>query len=264
MSKTANTQFPEEREQIIMDFLKNQGKIRIGDVTDLLGISPSTARLQLQKMQEKGMLQRTHGGAIMVGEPEPPKHIRDFKEIINKDKKLEIATAAAKTINDGDYIALSSGTTTFLLSTMLHNKQNLTVVTDSIPIAYELMQDESITLYICGGWIMHRNSACRGKTAENFFTDLRVDKSYCTVDSIDIERGITSVDFDPRTESAVCRSGKECYILADSSKFRVRPFINKVLDLDEINHVISDTSLEQTYIKALEKAGIDVIIGTDI
>lgn len=264
MSKTTNAQFSEEREQIIMDFLRNQGKIRVAEVTDLLGISPSTARLQLQKMHEKGLLQRTHGGAIMVGEAEPPKNIHDFKEIINKDRKLEIATAAAKTIQDGDYISLSSGTTTFLLATMLHNKRNLTVVTDSIPIAYELMQDESITLYICGGWIMHRNSACRGKTAENFFTDLRVDKSYCTADSIDIELGITSVDFDPRTESAVCRSGKECYILADSTKFHVRPFINKVLDLNEINHVISDTSLDQTYINALKKAGIDIIIGTAI
>ena len=63
------------------------------------------------------------------------------------------------------------------MSTFLHGKQDLTVVTDSIPIAYELLNDDGITLYVCGGWIMKRNSACRGLTAENFFKDIRVDKA---------------------------------------------------------------------------------------
>ena len=63
-------QFAEEREEIIMDFLHKQGSIHIGDVTDMLKISPSTARLLLQKMQDKGMLRRTHGGAIPVKKPD--------------------------------------------------------------------------------------------------------------------------------------------------------------------------------------------------
>ena len=109
---------------------------------------------------------------------------------------------------------------------------------------------------------MKRNSACRGITAENFFKDLKVDKSYCGADSIDVEIGISSVDFDPRTESAVCRSGAECYILADSTKFSIRPFIDKVIDIHEINHVISDGSLDMAHQNALRDAGIDVIIAS--
>lgn len=68
MNTQNNSPFPEEREEIIMNFLHNQGSIRIGDVIDILNISPSTARLLLQKMQDKGMLKRTHGGAILIGE----------------------------------------------------------------------------------------------------------------------------------------------------------------------------------------------------
>ncbi|MCI9197413.1 MAG: hypothetical protein HFH56_01715 [Lachnospiraceae bacterium] len=86
-----------------------------------------------------------------------------------KDKKLQIARAATQTIYSGDYIALGCGTTTFLLSTLLHDKNGITVVTDSIPIAAELMHDENITLYVCGGWIMERNGACRGITCRKFF-----------------------------------------------------------------------------------------------
>ncbi|MDO4555377.1 MAG: DeoR/GlpR family DNA-binding transcription regulator [Lachnospiraceae bacterium] len=261
MAKTTTTLFPEEREQIILDFLKNQGKIRVSEVIDQLGVSPSTARLLLQKMDDKGLLQRTHGGAVAINQTVPA-YQRDFHNIENQEKKLMIASAAADTVQNGDFIALGSGTTTFLLATMLHDKQELTVVTDSIPIAYELSGDEQITLYVCGGWIMHRNSACRGLNAENFFNDLSVvDKSYCGTDSIHAKYGLTSVDFDPRTEAAVCRIGRERYILADSSKFHVRPYINKLVELEEIGHVISDYTLESEYITALESKGIEVILG---
>ena len=263
MNGTANVQFSEEREKVVMDFLKNQGSIRVGDVTDLLGISPSTARLLLQKMQDKGMLKRTHGGAILNESEEDTeiRHSRDFASIVNLEKKRKVAAAAAATVQNGDYICIGSGTTAFLMATMLHGRQDLTVVTDSIPVAYELLHDEGITLYVCGGWIMPRNSSCRGLTAENFFKDIRVDKSYTGADSIDVELGVTSVDFDPRTESAVCRSGKKCCILADSTKFTTRPYIDKVVPVSDIDCVFTDDSIAAEYIEALRKTGVNVIIG---
>lgn len=186
---------------------------------------------------------------------------RNYKDIAHSEEKLKIAKAAAATVEDGDYICLGSGTTTYLMATLLHDKQDLTVVTDSIPIAYELLNDDGITLYVCGGWIMKRNSACRGLTAENFFKDIRVDKAYNGADSIDVEIGTTSVDFDPRTESAICHSGKQCYILTDSSKFTVRPYIDKVVKLPDIDCVITDDGTDPKYIDALKKADIDVIVG---
>lgn len=261
MNIQTNVQFSEEREEVVLEFLHNQGSIRVGDVTDMLNISPSTARLLLQKMQDKGLLKRTHGGAILVGKDNEQANQRNYKDIAHSEEKLKIAKAAAATVEDGDYICLGSGTTTYLMATLLHDKQDLTVVTDSIPIAYELLNDDGITLYVCGGWIMKRNSACRGLTAENFFKDIRVDKAYNGADSIDVEIGTTSVDFDPRTESAICHSGKQCYILADSSKFTVRPYIDKVVKLPDIDCVITDDGTDPKYIDALKKADIDVIVG---
>ena len=293
-------QFAEEREEIVMDFLKKQGSIHIGDVTDMLKISPSTARLLLQKMQEKGMLRRTHGGAVRIKTPvvqgiqgtdpgavpagmlpsrdatsengafvntEPTeaelamKIRHHFGRIENMDQKLQIASAAAATVQEGDLISLGSGTTTWLMATMLHGKRDLMVVTDSIPIACELVGDASITLYLCGGWIMPRNRACRGITAESFFQDMKVDKAYNGADSLNVDVGVTSSDYDPRTERAICHSGKECYILVDSSKFSTRAYMDRVLAIDEIQHVISDSALAGGYIDALRRNGVDVILG---
>ena len=263
LPKTTNNRFSEEREHMIMDLLRKNGRITIDEITDALGISPSTARLQLRKMNDNGMLLRTHGGAVQLEQPisNQSGKVNVFENIINADKKRAIAEAAIKTIKDGDFIALSSGTTTLILATMLHSKKNLTVVTDAVPIANELFCDPNIRLYVCGGEIQRRNGACLGPSAEEFLSSLRVDRSYCSVDSIDMEFGITSVDIDPRSERALCHSGKECYILADSTKFRVKPFIEKIIGLEEISYLISDSSLEQKYIDHLRNVGVQVIIG---
>ena len=258
MNSKQNVQFAEEREQVIIDFLNNQGSIRIGDVTDMLGIFPSTARILLQKMQDKGLLKRTHGGAVQGGKVIEPK--TSFDSIVNYEKKKKIARAAAETIKGGDYISIGSGTTTFLMATLLHGRQDLTVVTDSIPIANELLNDEGITLYVCGGWIMKRNSACRGLTAERFFKDIKVDKSYNSADAINVNFGTSSTDFDPRTERAICHSGEKCYILADSTKFKMHPIIDNVLGIDEMDVVFTDSDIDDKYEQKMKDAGVNVVI----
>ena len=238
MAKQITESFPEERDDIILDVLKRQGKIRVTEVCDILSIAPSTARLLLQSMQEKGLLQRTHGGAIPVDIPEQTKPNRDFSEIENYEAKLKVATRAAATIQDGDYIAIGSGTTTYLLATLLHNRQDLTIVTDSFPVANELLHEEGITLYIAGGWIMKRSSA----------------------DSINAKIGTSSIDFDPRTETCVSKCGADRYVLVDSSKFDVRPFIDKVMKIEDIHHVITNDDVSPENIRLLKDAGVDVLL----
>ena len=93
MNSKQNAQFAEEREQAIMDFLNQQGSIRIGDIIDMLGISPSTARILLQKMQDKGLLKRTHGGAIQIGKL--PEARSSYENISNLDKKKKIEIGRA-------------------------------------------------------------------------------------------------------------------------------------------------------------------------
>lgn len=107
---------------------------------------------------------------------------------------------------------------------------------------------------------MRRNSSCRGLSAEKFFKDLTVDKSYCGADSIHVKIGTSSIDFDPRTEICVSKCGADRYILVDSRKFYVRPFIDKVMKIEEINHVITNSDVSKENIDALLDAGVDVIL----
>lgn len=264
LSKSANTIFPEERENIILNVLQQNGRFTVSEISNILGISASTARLQLQKMHDKGLLLRTHGGAVKTDYPQGFNTRQSFfEDIINFGKKMQIAVAAADTVENGDFIAISSGSTALLFASLLIEKQDLTVVTDSVPVANELLFLPNIKLYICGGQVRHRNGACFGPTAEEFLNTLKVDKSYSGSDSVDLDFGITSIDIDPRTERSLCKCGRECYILVDSTKFKVKPFIEKTINIDEITYLISDSSLKQEYVERLENMGVTVILGKE-
>ena len=260
MAKSLSGTFSEEREKQILDLLARNGRATVNEISDMLGISSSTTRIQLQQMHDKGVLVRTHGGAVKIDILPDFAPRKIVNGITNGDKKLQIAIAAADTIKDGDFIAISSGSTSLLLATLLHDKKRLTVVTDSVLVAHELLFDRNIKLYICGGEVLQRNSACIGPKAEAFLNSLKVEKSYASVDSINLDFGITSLSIDPRSEKALCKCGQVRYILADSTKIQARPFMEKVLDFSEIDFLISDPSLSRENFERIEQMGVKVII----
>lgn len=259
--------FYEEREQAVLAILQQNGRATVEEFCAELNISASTTRLLLKKMNEKGLIVRTHGGAMKADYPNrvhTSEEINDNPLLVgvsNEDKKKQIAAAAAATVKDGDSIAISSGSTAFMLALMLTDRKDLTVVTDSVPVANALIFHEGIRVLICGGQTRERNGACFGPTAEAFLQTLQVDKSYSGCDSVNLDFGITSLDIDPRTEKCLIQCGKTRYILADSTKFSVKPFLEKTLDIDEINCLISDAELDKKYINRMTEMGIQVIIG---
>lgn len=266
MAVSQSGSFYEERETAIINQLNEEGRLTVTEVCDILNISASTARILLQKMNNKGLLVRTHGGAVKVdypnafhsGETSIPSIMSD---IPNLEKKQKIAAAAAATVKDGDFIAISSGSTALLLALLLKGRKELSVVTDSVPVANALIFQPKIRVYVCGGQIRHRNGACFGPTAEEFLKTLKVDKAYSGCDSVDMDFGITSLDIDPRAEKYLCLCGKTRYILADSTKFNVKPFMEKTVDLEDIDYIITDPELDEAHISRLEEIGVKVILG---
>lgn len=265
MTNAQNTSFYEEREAAIIGHLNEKGRLTVTEVCKILNVSASTARILLQKMHNKGLLVRTHGGAVKMDYPNAlqasePQLSSIMADIPNFAKKQRIAAAAAATVEDGDFIAISSGSTALLLALLLKGRKRLSVVTDSVPVANALFFQPEIQIYICGGQIRHRNGACAGPTAEEFLKTLKVNKAYSGCDSVDVDFGITSLDIDPRTEKYLCLCGKTRYILADSTKFNIKPFMEKTVDLNDIDYIVTDDDLDKTYVAKLEEQGVEVIL----
>ncbi|MBS5191880.1 MAG: hypothetical protein KHY81_10535, partial [Lachnospiraceae bacterium] len=78
--------------------------------------------------------------------------------------------------------------------------------------------------------------------------------------SINAKIGTSSIDFDPRTETCVSKCGADRYVLVDSSKFNVRPFIDKVMKIEDIHHVITNDDVSPENIRLLKDAGVDVLL----
>lgn len=141
--------FAEERQQKILELLEKNSSTKVKELARMFDVSESTIRRDLQDMEEKGLLKRTHGGAVrikkMIFEP-------TFKEKEDKSQKekLIIAKTAASLIEDNDTIILDSGTTTLGIARCLEAK-DITVITNSIDIASELSERDDIELVITGG-----------------------------------------------------------------------------------------------------------------
>lgn len=201
-------------------------------------------------------------GAVKV---DMPHNITQSNQDLNSSipnfaAKNEVAEIAASMVEDGDFIAIGSGSTAFLLASKLHGKRDLTVATNSVYVAYELMQDKTINFNICGGSILSRNGACNGPFAELYLNDIQVDKAFCGTDSVSLEKGFISMDADPRSERAQCLVGKQRYMLADASQFKNRPFIEKICNFKDVDAFITNSNLDDSLISSLRDRQVDLIM----
>ncbi|MGI6776761.1 MAG: DeoR/GlpR family DNA-binding transcription regulator [Acetivibrionales bacterium] len=258
MNNDKRSFFQEEQENMIMTLLKNNGCVSVEEITQMVNVSPSTARIRLNSMSERGLLTRTHGGAVMK-----ELSINNFiatKEIPNLREKEAVARAARKTVQDGDIIAVGGGMTTLVFAQALHGIKNLTVVTSSIFVANELISDPDIQVRISGGVLNRRTGGCFGPTAENFFNSIFVSKSYNSVDSITAEHGFTLHDADARTDKALISCARERYTLADHTKLFMGPFLDPISSFSEVRALIIDSGADTHILTKLREAGLNIIV----
>ena len=142
----------EERQRAILDLLRRDGRVLVVDLAKQFHTSQVTIRKDLEILHVRGQIHRTHGGALPArhGALEDPS-LRE-KEKLHRKEKLQIASAAARMVSEGQVVVLDSGTTTTAIARALRNFQNLTVITNAANIAAEL--SGSVLFNLQGGrWI---------------------------------------------------------------------------------------------------------------
>ena len=122
--------FSEERQEAILQLLKRENKLTVQRICEEFNVSPATVRNDLNDMARKDLLIRTHGGA-MLRQRVGIELTNQQKQIKNVEEKKRIAQEALTMINDGDTLAIDTGTTTMIFSETLTAKKNLTILIDS-------------------------------------------------------------------------------------------------------------------------------------
>lgn len=249
--------FADERKMRIIQLLSEAPSILVSDVSRALGVSESTVRRDLQDMEEQGHLKRTHGGAVAreISAFEPS--LMD-KSIFYQEQKVLIAKIALDQIQSGETILLDAGTTTFELARRLPDK-DLTVVTNSLPIAKELSTAKNIRLLVLGGELRTTTGALVGTFAERMLAQVNVDRLFLGTNGIDIERGITTVNaVEAGTKAAMVHCAREVILMADHSKLG-QVHLVKVCGLERITTFLTDEDLSSLYQNEMERFGIRVI-----
>jgi len=252
-----------EREQKILEELSRSGSVTVQSLCDALHVSPATARRELQALEVKGRLRRTHGGAI-PNEPllyEGFRNDSSFKEqvIRHAEEKRRIAIAAADMILAGETIALTSGTTTTLLSRSIPHRGGITVITSTVNIAMELSNRADITVVVTGGVLRPGWFSLVGPNAVDSMRNFFPDTVFVGTNGIDPERGVTT--FNPEemaVDRMMIRQAKQKIVVADSSKLGVVATC-LVCPLEDIDVLITDTGATDEMTAAFEANGVRVI-----
>ena len=172
--------FIEERHQAILDMITQNGKITTSEIQEKFNVSYDSAKRDLRILEEKGLLKRTHGGAIparQIASGKPPMTTcKDISEV--KENYLAIAKEAVKTIEENDVVYITNASVGYLMAQNI-GTVNCTVVTNSIAIAEELRKKENITVILADGE-MQANGCFYDSFALSIINRLRFDKCFVT------------------------------------------------------------------------------------
>ena len=249
----------EERRQHILSLIQKQGRVLVDELSEQLDLSKITIRKDLDHLQSKELLVRTHGGALPAHAgalSDPP--IEDKEELRHEDK-LKIAKAAVSTVSEGQCIILDSGTTTTAIARELLIFKRLTVITNALNIAADLARSDFEVILI-GGTLRKNSMSLVGPLAEDVLREMHADILFIGVDGFDTKIGLTTPNvLEARVNRAMVNAAERVVAVCDSSKFNRRS-LSLIVDASAIHHVITDSNLSPEQARAIQEVGIQLTV----
>ncbi len=250
-----------QRQAFILERVREQGGVRVADLTRELGVSDMTVRRDLELLHDRGLLEKVHGGAASIEGSSKFEPGFTIKSSMMEREKICIAEAAATLVGPGTAIAISAGTTTFALARRLVDVPGLTVVTNSVPVADVLYKDgRADQTVILSGGVRTPSDALVGPFAVEVIRSLHVDTVFMGVHGMDPRSGLTTPNIlEAETDRALLEAGRRLVLLADHTKWGVIG-ISSIGRLEEVDVVVSDSGLDSAAIDALASSVPHVII----
>jgi DeoR/GlpR family transcriptional regulator of sugar metabolism len=245
------------RRQRLVALVESRGAARLEELSAALGVSQATVRRDLNAVSAAGRLRRVHGGAVATDQRIDEPHF-EVKAGAAAAEKTRIAAAALKLLAPDDTVYLDSGSTVLALARLLHGWTRLTVVTNSLPVATELV-GRGPRLIILGGELRATSRAIVGPLTRHLLEDLHVDRAVMGTFALSIEDGLTTTDpAEAFTKQLVLSRAGEVILLADSTKLGTRSFV-RAGRLAEVDVLVTDAAVDARIARTLGRRGVRVI-----
>lgn len=252
--------FALERREKILQKLHEKQRITVKELSDEISVSEATLRTDLTKLEQEGLLKRTHGGAIPVDAADGD-HSFSTREKKNKNEKTVIAKKALEFVSEGQCIMLDASSTALELARLLkQTSMRLTVVTNGIQTALELNEHPDITVILLGGIVKRGSLALEGNLGVNILKEINIDLLFTSANGFSLSSGLTDFSvYEVELKKAMVEAADQTIALLDYSKM----FKNSIASFAspaQIDMVITDYELAETERDALSLHNIQAVM----
>ena len=244
-----------ERQKLILEDLALYNRLKSTALCEKFTVSEDTVRRDLQELAQSGHLKKVHGGAVSLS------YIPSFKkrEVEEIHIKHLIAKKAVGLIEEGQVLIIDGGTTNMQLVNILPRDMNLTVFTNSIPVAAKLCEYELIDGILLGGNILKKGETTVGYSVLETLKEINADICFLGITSVHPDNGLTEANREETViKKAIIKASNKVASLVISKKLnQTQPF--KVCELDQLDILITDLDHTDSLLQHYIKKGIEVL-----
>jgi len=246
-----------QRLNAIVARVVDSGEVEVGTLAEEFDVSLATIRREVDSLQRKRLVTRTHGGVrphdSFYDLPLSLKTAQDLAE------KRRIAQRALEFLDGARVVGLTGGTTVTEFARGLLDRQGLTVVTNALNVATDRLANPGLRVFAAGGEVRPSSQEVIGPSAETFLAEYNLDVAIVGVDGVDARAGCTN--YDPagsRVNRVLVQRAKRVIVLADASKIG-RVALAPVCSLAQVDVLLTDSRLTESAATDLATAGCQVL-----
>lgn len=246
------------RQAVIRDRFAEQPGVSISHLAREFGVSEMTIRRDLDALEEKSQIQRTHGGAVLTERMMFEFDYRERRER-NRAEKVAIAMEARKLVSPGQRLILDNGTTTLELASLLKDGEDLMVITPSLAVASELQHARGVEVILLGGILREGSPDLTGPVTEHCLEMFSADIAFQGADAIGTDGAIYNSDLRlARVDKMMRRIATRSCILTDHTKIG-RTELGRSGTLADVDIFITDSGAPAAVLKQFARLGPQVI-----
>ena len=248
-----------ERQKYLVDLLKANEVVSVADISEKLNISMMTVRRDLDYFEQKGIIKKVHGGAMLL---EEEKNQPSFQQRVGEygKEKESIGKEAAKLIKNGSVIFFDAGTTPLSVINHIPDDIEFTAITSGLLTAVALCSKPKVDVISIGGYVHHTSYSSINNTSVEMIKRYKADMAFISTKAIIYPQG-TFEALLPLVEikKAIVESSGKVILLADHSKFESQSMC-QVLSLDDIDMIITDKGITEMKLEEIKGIREKIII----
>ncbi len=248
-----------QRLEAIRQELLRADEVSIDGLAGRFGVSGMTVRRDLEQLESRGDVVRTHGGAALAKRLTFEFSFRE-KQNRNSRQKSRIAGQAAGHIEDGQVVILDTGTTTLEIARQLMGRRNVTVITTSLAIVSTLQFAAGVRTVLLGGFLRGGSPDLHGPLTEQNVEIFRADIAFMGADAVDLDGDTYADDLQVvNLDRKMAAHAARVIVVADSSKFG-RNGMCRIFSSEDYDAIISDWGIRKDVVKRLARRGVQIEI----